>query len=132
MSIEAALVDQVPSKVLIFDRLLDKLRGKSFDTNSLFASELLAIFLQSDVNRYEYLASIIAVNNSRTKLCGLKGIVVILEKLSVYRKRDPEEPDEIEMLENLFDCLASVLMHPSGKTQFLEEEGPELMLMMLK
>jgi len=72
--------------------------------------------------------------------------------IQVYRKRDPSGGDETEFMENLFDILCSCLSsslplslspspsipsssisisHPT-KTSFLESEGIELMLLLLK
>lgn len=69
-------------------------------------------------------------------------------EVQVYRKRDPSSGDETEFLENLFDilcsCLSSTLPVPSSaksstistphpvKAAFLENEGIELMLLLLK
>lgn len=76
-------------------------------------------------------------------------------KKQVYRKRDPHSADEIEFMENVFDalcsCLSSPLPVPASKTSsassssssaapaqhavksaFLEGEGVELLVLMLK
>ena len=50
----------------------------------------------------------------------------------MYRKKDPESEDEIELLENMFDALCSALMEAPNKEQFRTAEGFELMLMMVK
>ena len=42
------------------------------------------------------------------------------------------EEDEIEMMENIFDALCSVVSEPEGKTRFLQGEGLELMILMMK
>lgn len=74
--------------------------------------------------------------------------------VQTYRKRDPASGDETEFLENLFDILCSCLSSPLPstsspststpslpppistphpvKTSFLENEGIELMLLLLK
>ena len=72
--------------------------------------------------------------------------------VQVYRKRDPSGGDETEFMENLFDILCSCLstslpisLSPSPQTpsstisishpvksSFLESEGIELMLLLLK
>ena len=58
-------------------------------------------------------------------------VTVSLSK--VYHKRDPSTADEIEMLENLFDCLCSSLMQcPANCERFLRGEGLQLMILMLR
>lgn len=49
-----------------------------------------------------------------------------------YRKKDPEDDDETEMVENFFNALCSMLNEPESKQQFLDGEGVELMVIMLK
>jgi len=43
-----------------------------------------------------------------------------------YRRRDPEDADELEFMENVFDALCAVLSEPPNKQAFLDEEGGEL------
>jgi len=40
--------------------------------------------------------------------------------------------EEIEMMENLFDCLCSSLMLPANRERFLRGEGLQLMNLMLR
>jgi beta-catenin-like protein 1 len=49
-----------------------------------------------------------------------------------YRRRDPVDPDEIEFMENVFDALCSALGEPEMKKLFLDSEGVDLMVLMLK
>ena len=49
-----------------------------------------------------------------------------------YRKRDPSGADETEYMENVFDALCSALTEPENKKLFLEDEGVELMVIMMK
>ncbi|KAJ3093204.1 hypothetical protein HK102_000005 [Quaeritorhiza haematococci] len=69
---------------------------------------------------------------NRLKLGELGGVDVLLQVLSMYKRKDPKDPDEVEMMENVFDTLCSCLTEASIKKQFLEGEGLELMLIMLK
>ncbi|EFP91599.2 hypothetical protein PGT21_034623 [Puccinia graminis f. sp. tritici] len=87
--------------------------------NKQYASEILAIILQKD-------------EENRTKLIELGGMDTLLEVLAVYRKRDPNDADEIEFMENVFDSLCSVLLVPDHKVKFLEGEGVELMIILMK
>jgi beta-catenin-like protein 1 len=50
----------------------------------------------------------------------------------VYKRKDPQEEDEVEMLENFFNAMISLLNEDRAKALFLEGEGIELMLIMLK
>ena len=95
-----------------------KVKG-SFDTNKLYAAELLSIFVQnSDENR---------------KLLGdLDGIDILLQQLAFYKKHDPSSGDEFEYMENLFNCLCSCLMLPANRIKFLKGEGLQLMRLILK
>jgi beta-catenin-like protein 1 len=52
--------------------------------------------------------------------------------LAVYKRKDPKDPDEIELLENLFDALCSALGDKENKQLFLQGEGIELMVIMIK
>ena len=49
-----------------------------------------------------------------------------------YKRKDPKDADETEMMENYFDALCLALEEPEIKQKFLEEEGVELMLIMMK
>lgn len=70
---------------------------------------------------------------NREKFIGLDGVDALLQLLSPYRKRDPEkDSDEEEYVENLFDCLVCVVDEDAGKEKFLEGEGIELALIMLR
>jgi len=86
--------------------------------NRQYAAELLAILLQN--------------SHSNRKLVG-KGVDDILELLAPYRNGDPErDSEEEEFVENLFDCLTCLVEDelPAGK--FLDAEGVELCLIMLR
>jgi beta-catenin-like protein 1 len=56
----------------------------------------------------------------------------LLTSLSAYRKKDPQDADDIEKMENIFDALCSLLIDPESKAAFRESEGLELMLLMIK
>jgi beta-catenin-like protein 1 len=99
--------------------LMKRIAVRQYDANKLYASEILAILLQS--------------HQENQKLLGdLNGVDILLQALSYYKKRDPTLSDEMEAMDNLFDCMCSSLMYPPNRTRFLEGEGPQLMLLMLK
>eukprot|EP00658_Telonema_sp_P-2_P035132 TRINITY_DN2559_c0_g1_i2.p1 TRINITY_DN2559_c0_g1~~TRINITY_DN2559_c0_g1_i2.p1 ORF type:complete len:315 (-),score=112.05 TRINITY_DN2559_c0_g1_i2:488-1432(-) len=49
-----------------------------------------------------------------------------------YKKREPKSAEEQELAENCFDILCSCLMVPTNQQIFLDHEGLELMLIMVK
>lgn len=88
--------------------------------NKQYAAEILAILAQSSTT-----------NTSRLVL--LDAIDQLLQLVAPYRKRDPEKgSDEEEYMENLFGCLATLVDDDTGKSKFIEAEGVELCLIMLK
>ena len=50
----------------------------------------------------------------------------------LYKRYDPTTSDEIEFMENLFNCLCSSLMCNPNKDLFLKGEGLQLMILMLR
>ncbi|EDV29036.1 Beta-catenin-like protein 1 [Trichoplax sp. H2] len=95
-------------------------KRNTYDANKAYSCEILAVLLQGH-------------EGNRTLLGELEGIDTLLQILSVYHKRDPTTADEIEMLENLFDCLCSSLMQcPGNCERFLRGEGLQLMILMLR
>jgi beta-catenin-like protein 1 len=63
----------------------------------------------------------------------LDGVDVLLQLLSAYRKRDPvKDSEEEEFVENLFDCMTCIVGDGIGKQKFVEAEGVELCLIMLR
>ncbi|WVN86043.1 uncharacterized protein L203_101201 [Cryptococcus depauperatus CBS 7841] len=87
-------------------------------TLNMYASEILAILLQ------ESREIVMRVNQ--------EGLDIMLQVLSQYLKKDPTDSEEIEFMENIFGCICSCLAQPEMKTAFLEAEGVELMVMMMK
>lgn len=88
--------------------------------NKQYAAEILAILQQSSLE-------------NRNSFAGLDGVEVMLQLLSAYRKRDPaKDSEEEEFVENLFDCLTAAVENEAGKSKFIEAEGVELCLIMLR
>ena len=56
----------------------------------------------------------------------------LLMSLQLYKRYDPTSSDELEFMENLFNCLCSSLMHNANKDLFLKGEGLQLMILMLR
>lgn len=88
--------------------------------NKQYAAEVLAILLQSS-------------EANRRRLAQLEAIDILLQILSVYRKRDPpKDTEEEEFVENVFDCLTCLADEVVGKEKLVEAEGIELCLIMLR
>ncbi|GAA5966706.1 hypothetical protein JCM3765_007605 [Sporobolomyces pararoseus] len=138
----------------LFNRLLMNDKPPEFDQNRFYSCEMLSLIWSlpleliggngTDGGGGELL------KKSRMRLVAEKKgewLDGLLSILSVYRKREPSSADETEFLENLFDilcvCLSSPLpttinnslavstRHPV-KIGFLNSEGIELMLLLLK
>ena len=88
--------------------------------NKQYAAEILAILLQSS-------------SENCTQIISLDGIDAILQLLSPYRKRDPAKgTEEEEYMANIFDCITCLVDPTAGKVKFVEAEGIELGLIMLR
>lgn len=70
--------------------------------------------------------------DNRQLLGELDGIDILLQQVNVYKKHDPSSSEELEMMENLFDCLCSALMLNPNRERFLKGEGLQLMNLMLR
>jgi beta-catenin-like protein 1 len=96
------------------------IRESPVTQNKQYAAEVLAILLQSS-----------AANQKR--LVEIDGVDALLQLASAYRKRDPlKGTEEEEFVENIFDCLTCVVREAEGKHKFIEAEGVELCLIMLR
>ncbi|KKY18044.1 hypothetical protein UCRPC4_g05247 [Phaeomoniella chlamydospora] len=88
--------------------------------NRQYAAEVLAILLQASAQ-------------NRSRYIDADGVDTLLQLLSAYRKRDPpKDSEEEEYAENLFDALTCLVDEPLGKGKFLEAEGIELCLIMIR
>ncbi|KAF2401780.1 DUF1716-domain-containing protein [Trichodelitschia bisporula] len=88
--------------------------------NKQYAAEILAILLQTSTP-------------NRRALTELDGVDILLQLLAPYRRRDPQkDSSEEEYVENVFDTLTCLVDEPEGKAKFIEAEGVELALIMLR
>ena len=100
--------------------LLKRLKLKApFDSNKLYSSEILSILLQGH-------------NETRQRLGEMDGIDVVLQQLAGFKRHDPGSAEEIELMENLFNCLCSALLYSPNREKFLDGEGLQLMILMLR
>ncbi|TXT10678.1 hypothetical protein VHUM_02183 [Vanrija humicola] len=119
LSFMPPLADEVGSTTQLLKWLLGRMSLEAYDSNKQYASEILSILLQSS-------------RANALKVIEMEGVDKLLTILSQYRRRDPREAEEEEFMENTFNCLVSLVSQPEGKEQFVEAEGVELMIMMLK
>ena len=89
------------------------------DNNKLYAAEVLAIVVQSS-------------EDNRRRLSEANGVDALLRAVAPYKSKDPADEGEEEVLQNLFDALCTVVMSPENKRAFVDAEGLELMLLMMK
>jgi len=99
--------------------LLKRIKKKSFDGIKLYASEILAIILQNHEENRQLLGDSNGVDN-------------LLQALAIYKGHNPTNQEEIEFMENLFNCLCSALLYSPNKELFLKGEGLQLMILMLR
>ncbi|WWC57769.1 uncharacterized protein I303_100304 [Kwoniella dejecticola CBS 10117] len=119
LSFMPPLAEQIVSDTNLLPWLLKRIQQKEYDSNKQYASEILAILLQD--NRDIIL-----------KVGEMNGMDILLQGLSQYRKKDPGDSEEVEYMENLFDIVCSLLSQPEMKKAFVDNEGVELMVLMMK
>ncbi|PAA77058.1 hypothetical protein BOX15_Mlig001294g5, partial [Macrostomum lignano] len=112
-------LEQMASKQGLLACLLKRIGKRGFSPNKLYASELLAILLQSS-------------EPNRLLLGELKGVDILLNQLAHYKRQDPADSEERELMENLFNCLCSALLAKANKDRFLRGEGLQLMNLILR
>lgn len=115
-------VDAVGKEQKLLAWLLNRIQKDEKPTtqNKQYASEILSILTQ-------------ASRPNRKRVAEANGIDIFLTQLAPYRRNDPEkESSEEEYMENLFNCLTSLVDEPEGKVKFLEAEGVELCLLMVR
>ena len=52
----------------------------------------------------------------------------LLTAASHFKRREPADAEEAELLENVFNCLCTALLQPANQHLFLKAEGIELMV----
>jgi beta-catenin-like protein 1 len=92
----------------------------SVDDVRSYAAEVLAILCQTD-------------NNEVKLLIGKDGgIDRLLRAVAPYKKKDPTNESEREWLENVFDAQCACLALPENRDLFVQNEGLELMLLLMR
>lgn len=118
---DAATAEKIAADEGLIRWLLQRIQKKErpITQNKQYAAEIIAILVQNSPA-------------NRKKLAAKEAVDVMLQLVAPYRKLDPEKGQEEEYMENLFEALTSIVDEPEGKTQFVEAEGVELCLIMLK
>ena len=114
--------DLIGKESTLLSWLLERIQKpeKSTTQNKQYASEILSILTQSSTS-------------NRRRVIEANGVELLLTNLAPYRRMDPQkESEEEEYMENLFGCLTSLVDEPEGKVSFLEAEGVELCLLMVR
>jgi beta-catenin-like protein 1 len=114
--------------------LLGRINHKRFDSNKLAASEILFMFLQASKKNRLHLKSGTAksVQSQSNDQEPETGIEKLLKAIHFYRKRNPGSLEEEECVENLFSCVACMLLEPANQTIFAELDGFELIVKILR
>lgn len=117
----AATSEKIGADEGLIKWLLQRIQKKErpITQNKQYAAEIMAILVQSS-------------SANRRKLASMDAVDVMLQLTASYRKHNPEKGEEEEYMENLFEALTSIVDEPEGKTKFVEAEGVELGLIMLK
>ncbi|KAJ1675809.1 hypothetical protein EV182_000532, partial [Spiromyces aspiralis] len=101
------------------------------DTNQQYSAEILSILLQSENKLHRPLV------DTKPKYIPkdtdtLSGVDVLLQCLAWYRRKDPQDSQEEEYMESLFGSLCSLLCGKVPKRAFVEAEGVELIVRMIR
>ncbi|KAK0666057.1 Catenin-beta-like protein [Cercophora samala] len=116
--------DKLGADTSLVQYLLSRISTQEKETsqNKQYSAEILAILVSSSLP-------------NRTALVALNAVDLLLQQIAPYRKRDPDKTSSsytVEFIRNSFECLSSLVSSSPGKTSFIEAEGVELCLIMLK
>jgi beta-catenin-like protein 1 len=134
-SIDPSWADRLATETPLVSWLVHRISitsSSKTDSNRQYASELLAVLCQTSKSaRLKCLQDGNQSDNMNEKMKS-DGMESLLKILSVYRKKDPETGEEVEIMENVFDVVCSLLSDVDGKLKFGDAEGVELLTLMLK
>ena len=111
--------DDVAQKTPLLPWILNRVRTRGFHAVKLYASELLALLLQQR-----------PANQAHLGQCD--GMLTLLTAAAQYKRREPADLEEAELIENLYHALCHALQLPDNQAAFLRAEGIELMVLTLK
>ncbi|PSN71646.1 DUF1716-domain-containing protein [Corynespora cassiicola Philippines] len=119
---QPANTDLIGKEAKLLTWLLSRIQKPENPTsqNKAYAAEIISILTQSS-------------RPNRSRVIEANGIEIFLSNLAPYRRSDPEKDgEEEEYMENLFNCLTSAVDEPAGKLKFLDAEGVELCMLMVR
>lgn len=119
IEVKPSVAELVCERTKLLRFLLGRIKPREFDSNKQYATEILAILLQNS-------------SANQRRLGGMNGVDAVLQAVALYKSKDPKSGDEEEMVENLFDCLCSLVMPMENKERFVKAEGVELMIIIMK
>uniref|UniRef100_A0A061R0X7 Beta-catenin-like protein 1 n=1 Tax=Tetraselmis sp. GSL018 TaxID=582737 RepID=A0A061R0X7_9CHLO len=119
VEVKPEVAEAVVEKTKLLRWMLSRLKPREFTSNKQTVSEVLGILTQKSTA-------------NQTALGAQGGIDVLLTSVAPYRSRDPASHEEEEFMENIFDVLSSCLLVQDNKQLFVEAEGVQLMLLILK
>ena len=113
------MANDIAQKTPLLGWLLNRVRVRGFHAVKLYASELLALLLQQQPA-------------NQTHLGQTDGILALLTAAAQYKRKEPADLEEAELIENVFNALCAALELPENQALFLRAEGIELMVLTLK
>eukprot|EP01138_Halocafeteria_seosinensis_P015341 gb/GECG01015657.1/.p1 GENE.gb/GECG01015657.1/~~gb/GECG01015657.1/.p1 ORF type:complete len:447 (+),score=78.13 gb/GECG01015657.1/:1-1341(+) len=120
------------SKTPILEWLITRVLKKAYDYNKLYASEMLSLLMQSNLDNASLVGQLGTSGDQSRKQLGVTteggGVEALLKAISYYKKQNPKGGEEEECVENLFNCLMTALMVSQNKDRFRRAEGFALML----
>eukprot|EP00242_Pyramimonas_sp_CCMP2087_P011677 CAMPEP_0198198424 /NCGR_PEP_ID=MMETSP1445-20131203/1901_1 /TAXON_ID=36898 /ORGANISM="Pyramimonas sp., Strain CCMP2087" /LENGTH=584 /DNA_ID=CAMNT_0043867989 /DNA_START=217 /DNA_END=1968 /DNA_ORIENTATION=+ len=119
MEVRKEIAEAALTRTKLLRWLLSRIKPREFDSNKFYAAELLSILMQGN-------------EPNQKKLGAANGIDTLLQAAAMYKGREPHTSDEEEMVANLFDAMCWVVMHSENKEKFVQAEGIELMLLIMK
>merc|ERR1712087_572232 len=99
--------EALSQKANVMKWLLARLKPRVFHANKLYASGLLAVLLQQNTPNQLFLGQV-------------DGILSLLTAAAQYKRREPQDMEEAEFVENIFSCMASALAQPANQHLFLK------------
>ncbi|CAE6126063.1 unnamed protein product [Arabidopsis arenosa] len=118
-------------KTLAADVVADSPRGLTVLCGGLAFKIEISGSAFSDLNSEWSLGFGLCTANQK-RLGQMNGVDAVLEGVAMNKSQDPKTPGEEEMLANLFDCLCCLLMPLENKERFVNAEGVELMIIIMK
>ncbi|WFD26261.1 hypothetical protein MNAN1_001238 [Malassezia nana] len=120
VSLRPSVTDTLGRVTPVLEWLLARMhRAGRFDENQAYAAELLAILLHdSEANR--------------AALVHIQGVDTLLQVCARFRYADPRDAEEAEFFENTVDALCAALSVRENRGLFVEAEGVELMIRLLR